>query len=332
MVNHSRQALVGAIGGTYITLALADIDELAISDFALLNTADFKQPMDAIERYLDSIPRCPNKVGLSIAGTVAGDRAEFAHRKWAITKNDVRAVTRADHVTLINDFEALALAAPHLTSYDLNEVRRGKTVLYGNKAIIGAGTGLGVAALIHANDSWVPLAGEGGHVAFPAQPAGEFSISLMFPDAGFISADDIFTGRGLVALYAALVKARKAKAVSTGARAIAAAGLTRDDPTAAEAIDLMVTWLGRFAGDVALTCGATGGVYLTGGLAANIVPALRSVRFLDAFGAKGSMASYLGDISINAVKTGADAGLKGAALAVGRALPVGSAVKRAAVR
>jgi glucokinase len=321
MINHSRLALVGAIGGTYISLALADIDELTVSDFALLNAADFKQPMDAIERYLTSIPRCPNKVGLSIAGSVAGDRAEFAHRKWSISKNDVRAATRADHVTLINDFEALALAAPVLTTYDLNEIRSGKTVRYGNKVIIGAGTGLGVAALVHHGDDWVPLAGEGGHVAFPAQPAGEFSVAEVFPRSAFISANDVFSGRGLVATYDTLVTARGAGAASSGARAIAAAGLSREDPIAAEALDLMVTWLGRFAGDVALTCGARGGVYLAGGLAANIVPALRSARFLEAFGGKGALSPYLADIPINAVKTGADAGLKGAALAVARALP-----------
>lgn len=330
MINHSRVALVGAIGGTYISLALADMDELSVSDFALLNTADFKEPMEAVERYLASIPRCPNKVGISVAGTVVGDRAEFGYRNWTITKNDVRAATRADHVVLVNEFEALALATPLLTSYDLNEVRSGKTVPYGNKALIGAGTGVGVAALVHSGERWVPLAGHGGHVAFPSQPVGEFPVEEIFPESTFISANDIFSGRGLVALYEALGQARNRPAEISGARAIAAAALRRDDAIAAEALDLMVTWLGRFAGDLALLFGAQGGVYLAGGLAANIVPALQSIRFNDAFGSKGAQSGYLAEIPVRVVKTGADAGLKGAAIAVARSLPVSAPAKRAA--
>ena len=68
MTDHSRQALVGAIGGTYISLAVTDIDELSIANFALLSSADFDTPMQAIERYLKSIPRCPDKIGLAVDG------------------------------------------------------------------------------------------------------------------------------------------------------------------------------------------------------------------------------------------------------------------------
>ena len=72
MTNNSRHALVGAIGGTYISLAIVDIDEYAVANFALLNSADFNNPMEAIERYMKSLPRVPDKVGLSVAGTSRG--------------------------------------------------------------------------------------------------------------------------------------------------------------------------------------------------------------------------------------------------------------------
>ena len=109
MIEHSRQALVGAFGGTYISLAIADIDELSVSNFALLDAPDFDAPMQAVERYLASIPRCPNKVSFAIAGSVEGDNVTFTHRNWTLNRNDVRAATRADHVCLINDIEATAL-------------------------------------------------------------------------------------------------------------------------------------------------------------------------------------------------------------------------------
>lgn len=321
MIDHSRQALVGAMGGTYISLATADIDELTVSNFALLNTADFERPMQALERYLTSIPRCPNKVGLALAGTVAGDKATFTHRDWTLSKNDVLAATGADHVAFINDLEALALSLPHLTDHDVQEVHPGEAVLHGTKVVIGAGTGLGIAGLVHTGETWIALGGEGGFAAFPAQPAGEFDIRQAFEPRAYISADDVFSGRGLVALYTALARSRNATPAPAGARIIAAAGLTHEDPIAAEALDLIATWLGRFAGDVALIYGARGGIYLAGGLAANIVPALTTGRFREGFESKGKRSDYVGRIAVKVVKTGADAGLKGAALALARSLP-----------
>lgn len=321
MIDHSRQALVGAIGGTYISLATADIDELTVSNFALLNTADFDRPMQAVERYLTSIPHCPNKVGIAMAGTVAGDKATFTHRDWTLSKSDVRTATGADHVAFINDLEALALSLPHLTDYDVQEIHPGQAVPHGTKAVIGTGTGVGIAALLPAGDDWIALGGEGGYAGFPTQPAGEFDIRQAFEPGVHVAADDVFSGRGFVTLYNALARSRNATPASTGARGIAAAGLTREDPVAVEALDLIATWLGRFAGDIALIYGARGGVYLAGGLASNIVPALSTGRFREAFRSKGKRSDYVGRVSVKVVKTGADAGLKGAALALARSLP-----------
>lgn len=328
MTEHSRQALVVAIGGTYITLAVADIDELSVSNFALLNSADFDDPMQAVERYLKSIPRCPNKVGVAVTGTVDGDQAQLTHRSWTITKNDVRAATGADHVTLINDLEALALSLPHLTAYDLNELVRGEPVLHATKLAVGSGTGLGVAGLVHTGEKWIPVRGEGGQVAFSWAAGDEFDVRQAFPPGTFVAADDVFSGRGLITLYGALARSKGGEPQTLGARKIADLGLTHEDPIAVEALDLIATWLGRFAGDMALTFGARGGVYLGGGFASNIVPALSTGRFRDAFEAKGKFSAYVQKISVNVIKTGADAGLRGAAVALARNLPVRPTTQR----
>ena len=147
MTDNSRHALVGAIGGTYISLATMDIDELTIANFALLNTNAFKSPMEAIERYLKSIPRCPRMVALSIAGTVERDTATLTHRPWTFDWNDIRSVTDADKVCFVNEFDALALAMPHMTKYELIALGDGVTAPGGHKAVISAGTGLGTASL-----------------------------------------------------------------------------------------------------------------------------------------------------------------------------------------
>lgn len=321
MAEHSRQALVGAIGGTYISLAVADIDELTVSNFALLNTADFEQPMQAVERYLASIPRCPNKVGLALAATVSGDRAKFAHRDWVLTRNDVRAATGADHVSMINDFDALALSLPSLSKYDLHELNAGQAVPYATKAVIGAGTGLGIAGLVHVGGVWTVVGGEGGYMSFPAPTDGEFDIRRVFPAGSFVSYDDVFSGRGLIALYNGLRAEAKEPAKQLGARAIAAVGLAREDPIAVRSLELMATWLGRFAGDIALLYGARGGLYLAGGLVANTIPALETGHFRQAFENKGGHSAYLAEIPVRVIKTAADAGLRGAAIALANSLP-----------
>lgn len=321
MVENSRQALIGAIGGTYISLATMDIDELTVANFALLNSADFKNPMEAIGRYLKSIPRCPNKVGLSIAGTVDGDRATMSHLPWSFDWNDIRAVTDAHHVTFVNEFDALALALPHMTDYDLQEITAGELHPHTTKLVVGAGTGFGAAALAWTGDKWHALSGESRFASFPAPLGHEFDVRAILGHEGMVSVEQVLSGRGLVALYGALAKAKGSQHIHSTAPHITKAALAGKDEVASEALDLMATWLGRFAGDLALHFGARGGVYLTGGLPSNIVPSLQTGRFRDAFEGTGERHGYLSKVPVKVIKTGADAGLRGTAIALANSLP-----------
>ena len=321
MVEHSRQALVGAIGGTFISLAVMDLDEYSVGDFALLNSANFKSPMEAIERYLKSLPKIPNKIGLSVAGHVDGQKAVMAHLPWSFDWNDIRAVTGCDHVAFVNEFEALALATPTLGSYDLVTINTGLPKRTATRAVISAGTGFGAAALVWTGDKWVAMSGASALASFPATLGHEFDIRAVIAHEGFAHAGQVLTGRGLVALYDALTHERGAKAATLTAEQITNAGLGGRDELAARALELMATWLGRFAGDIALHFGATGGVYLAGGMPSNIVPVLLSAHFRDAFEGVGDRHIYLGDTPVHVVKPAADAGLRGAAIALASSLP-----------
>lgn len=321
-MHNSRQALVGAVGGTYISLAIMDIDEYSVANFALLNSADFHSPMEAIERYAKSLPRMPDKVGLSIAGTVTESAAKMSHLPWSFDRNDIRAVTDATHVCFVNEFEALALSAPTLGNYELITINRGAIKRTETRAVIGAGTGLGAAALLWTQDRWVALSGSSRLASFPHPLADEFDITGVIAKEGFVQAGQVLTGRGLVALYEALARERGQAVARRTPAQITKAGLTGDDPAAARALELMATWLGRFAGDVALHYGATGGVYLAGGMPANISSALKSRHFLDAFEGVGERHGYLADVPVHVVKASADAGLRGAAVALANSLPV----------
>ncbi len=324
MVEHSRQALVGAVGGTYISLAIADIDELTLNNFALLNSASFNNPMEAIARYLKSVPRCPDKVGLAIAGHVDGERAAMSNLPWSFSWNDIRAVTGdAKYVRFVNEFEAMALAVPRMSAYDLLPIKNGKPTKYGTKLAISAGTGIGSAALIWSGEKWFATSGESAQATFPAVMPDEFDIRAALSNDGFLAAGEVLTGHGLVALYNELLhSASGGAAKSITPEEITKAGLSGENEVARVALDLMTVWLGRFAGDIAAHFGAAGGVYLSGGMPANILSTLNADRFLEGFERAGSKHARLADVSVYVIKTGADAGLRGAAVALANSLPI----------
>jgi glucokinase len=313
---HSRHALVADIGGTFISLALADIDELTIDHFALLSAADFAAPMDAVERYLKSLPKRPSKASFAVAGKVEGDHARMTFRPWTIRAGDIKAVTGAEVVTLVNDVEALALALPHLTGDELIPIQAGRADATAPRVVISAGTGLGVAAATYVDGRWVPLMGEGGQMTFPAPHPGEFDFRRSFPKGAHLPAEAVFSGRGLTSLYGALSRHHKKDQRALTPVQITAAAASGDDPVATEAMRLMGLWFARFAGDVALLYGATGGVYLAGGFSASIVPAMGAAAFTAAFADKGASRARLEAIPVKVIKTGADAGLRGAAVAL----------------
>jgi glucokinase len=267
-------------------------------------------------------------VALAFAGEVSDDVAEFEHRKWRVTRNDIRAATRATHVLMINDAEAAALMVPNLSRYDLVDLREGRAVPHGNKALVTCGSGMNITGLVHAAGEWRPVAGKGGLSNFFLVPSDPEELRKT-PFAQAPSYVEVFSGRGLVALYAAL--AGKDHEAAPGARQIAAAGLSREDPVAVRSLQIMATWLGRMAGDVALMYGAGGGLYLGGGLPANIIPALQTGHFELAFVGDGRRAEYLREVPVRIVKMSADAAMRGAALAAGKSAPSRSTAHRLSV-
>jgi glucokinase len=317
MTDNSRHALVGAIGGTYISLATMDIDELTVANFALLNSASFKSPMEAIERYLKSIPRCPRMVALSVAGKVERDTATMTNLPWTFDWNDIRSVTDADKVCFVNEFDALALAMPHMTKYELIPLGDGVVAPGGYKAVIAAGTGLGTANLFLVEGHWHARSGASRLAGLPISQADDFDFTEFVDQNGFVPAGRMLCGKGLVDVYRKL----GGTAAKPTPESITTSGLKGTDAIAARALELMATWLGRFAGDIALHYGATGGLYLAGGLPTGLAEILKKGSFRAAFDGVGDRAAYLKDIAVYTLKSAADPGLRGAAVALANSLP-----------
>lgn len=321
MTIRSRHALVGDIGGTHARFAISDIDELTISHFAAFRCAMFPSLEAAIQAYLASLPNRPRMGAIAIAGPASGETLKLTNLPWTFTREDIRAAAGIDRLTVVNDFEALAMSLPYLSAHDLHKIGGGEAVADAPRIVLGPGTGLGMAGLVPADGTWIAVGSEGGHVTFPLETAREMAIAerLRGKDS-HLSAEDMISGPGLLRLYRTLAEMSGRTGSAHGPADITRLALARDEALAEEALELFVTWLGRFAGDMALAYGAAGGVYIGGGIAPHIIKALEAPSFRAAFEAKGRLSGYMAAMPVHVVKA-ADAGLRGAALALSLAVP-----------
>lgn len=318
MIARSREALVGDIGGTNARFAMADIDELTIDHFAAFSCRGFPSLEAVIAAYLASVPHRPKMASLAIAAPIWGKRIEITNLDWSFTHEDIAAATGAETPVLVNDFEALALSLPYLIPHDLHPLNGGKPVENGAKVVLGPGTGLGVAGLVYGTGSWVAVPGEGGHVSFPAQDVEEVEIlRRLSAGGGWVSTERLISGPGLERIYAILRDMRGVPSAPKPVAEVTRLALAEEDPFAVEALGYFLKWLGRFAGDMALVYGATGGVYLGGGIAPRILKALEGEAFRSAFTEKGRLTGLLSQVPVNVIMAG-DVALRGAAIALSR--------------
>jgi glucokinase len=285
--------LVADIGGTNARFGLVTSPGAPPSGVAVLSGADYATLPEAVAAYLarDAGGVRPGAACLAVAGPVDGGRYRLTNAAWEGSVTDLG----LPYAALLNDFEALALSLPHLGAGDLVSLG-GPEPAYGVKAVLGPGTGLGVAGLVPTERGWTPVPGEGGHVTVPVSDARELEIVrvLLAGGAHQVVAEHVLSGPGLVRLHRAL-------AVVDG---VTAPGLTPeeilarpDDPLCAETVEVFCRLLGGFAGNVALTLGARGGVYLGGGILPRIVDQVRAGGFRARFADNPDMSGYLAAIA-----------------------------------
>ncbi len=313
----SRIALVGDIGGTNARFAIADLDTLGLTDFAVLSGADFPTLADAANAYLARHKIRPRQAALAIAASIIGDTIQFTNSPWLCRASALGREVDIESLSLLNDFEALALALPHLDSAGLVRIGGGEALPQATKIVLGPGTGLGIGGLVWSAAGWTPVPGEGGHVSLAAETREEFEIvEAMRKQFGRVSAERLLSGPGLSDLHDAIRAIAGAQSPRLTPGEIIAAARAGEDRAAVDALDRFIVWLGRFAGDMALSFGARGGVYIGGGIAPRILPELQDGRFRTAFDAKGRMTPFVAPIPIHVITTG-DAALTGVAAFLG---------------
>lgn len=260
-----------------------------------------------------------------VAGPIVGQTARLTNVPWLVDAAAVRARFGIPSVTLLNDLEAMAHSVPVLRDDELAVIQEGHRVPTGNAAVIAAGTGLGEALLHNVGGRLVPSPTEGGHADFAARTPDEIGLLRFLADRhGRADYERVLSGPGLVNIHrfthaGPCPECDPDRDPAQAPSLISGAALARRCPDCVRALEIFVSVYGAEAGNLALRSVATAGVFVGGGIAPKILPALLDGRFIDAFRAKSPLDDLVAAVPV-AVVLNEEAALIGAAVHAGRAL------------
>ncbi len=325
------RVLAGDIGGTKVLLQLAEFER---ASYRLIAEQRFESgayngllPLAREFLRMTGSTLAPDAACFGIAGPIApapdGQIARVTNLPWVVESAPIVKDLAIPRVRLINDFQAVGYGIEALRPEDFVVLQSGERLSGAPCAVIGAGTGLGQALLVWQDDHYESVATEGGHADFA--PTDELQVELLrhlSERYGRVSYERVLSGPGLVNLYSFFIS----RGQPTGGdllraedppAAITAAALQGNDQAAAATLRLFLKVYGAHAGNVALNYLARGGVFIAGGIAPKILPALRDGSFVRAFADKGRMSALLVSIPVHVI-TNERVGLLGAALAARR--------------
>ncbi len=297
MTKAAQPVLLADIGGTNGRFALAREGEIQETKRVLV--ADYPGLLEAVRDFLNEArPEImPRRAALAFAGPVAQGRAQLTNGSWRVSASGVRQALDMDSVALVNDFAALAWALPELGERDVVALGGGEAVRGAPAIVVGPGTGLGVAGYIPGPDGAVVLATEGGHVTMaPADRRESALLDHLRARFGHVSAERVLSGARLENLYRAIAAMEGAAVPVRQAPEIITEALTGGCPVSVAALGDFCAMLGTVAGNLALTFGARGGVFIAGGIVPRFVEFLAASTFRERFEAKGRFAAYLAGI------------------------------------
>ncbi len=309
--------LVADVGGTNARFAVINGPGQLPGRLQVLHSDDFPAFQDALGHYLANTDgERPRAAAIAIAGPVTGDQVRFTNHPWSFSIASTRRTLQLDRLRVINDFTALALALPHLGPDDTHLVGPGEAVAGAPLALIGPGTGLGVSGLLPAGSHWLPLSGEGGHATLaPGNSRESALLDIVRQDFPHVSAERVLSGSGLPNLYAALAKLEGDKAIGdVTPEFITDRALSHSDDLCVATVNTFCSLLGVVAGNLVLTLGARGGLYIGGGVVPRLGQFFDQSPFLTSFSAKGRHTGYLTKVPVRVIRAESPA-LLGAAQA-----------------
>lgn len=315
MAKLPSHAIVADIGGTNARFSRVALDSLVLDKVAVYPCAQFATLADALTHYMQQQDVADIKhVAIAIACPVTGDQISMTNFHWQFSVKAMQQQLGLAALNVMNDFTAVAMCLPALGEEQKVKVGGGQAQDAKPMAVLGAGTGLGVAHLINVHGQFIPLPGEGGHIDWAAQNEQEWFIQqTLAKQYGHVSPERLLSGPGLEAIYQALALYRQQPAEPVNAAEIASLALSGQSTLAQDSVKQFFASLGSVAGDLALTLSTFGGVYIAGGIAPKLLPLLADSEFRARFEAKGRFSAFNRQIATYVV-TAEQPGLVGAAV------------------
>jgi len=301
----ARPWLVADIGGTNARFGWVAEGAQGVAHVTTLPVAAHRKPAAAAQAYLAALAAQlgsayapPRAAALAVATAVGEDQVAMTNSGWSFSRQALRAELALDELLVLNDFEALALSLPRLGASQLRTVGDAGLARAGAAAsamaVIGPGTGLGVAGILPTAVGWAAIPGEGGHASLA--PADDFESQLLaaardeFPH---VSAERFLSGIGLPVLHRAVAQVLGVATPGLTTEEVVERGLARTDRVCDRTLDAFCALLGGFAGSTALVLGARGGVFIGGGIVPRLGERFFASAFRERFEAKGRFQDYL---------------------------------------
>ena len=295
--------LAADIGGTSTRLRLVHgAETLDEKDYSSQNYPDLNSILDNFIKANSPIDL--QSACLAVAGPVREGKARVTNLPWEVHESLISKDFAIPHVRIINDFEAIGYALAKLQPDDFYELQAGSPDSVGTRALIGAGTGLGVAIVTRCGERWQVLPGEGGHVDFAPRTAEQQALlNYLQQQSARVSVEMLLSGPGLERIYEFFCTRNgiDPNSVRRTAASISSTALIGRDPLAVKTLDLFVEIYGAQAGNLALTSLASGGVFIAGGIAPKILTLLKRGRFIEMFSDKPPMSELLHSMPVRVV-------------------------------
>lgn len=311
--------LAGDIGGTKTNVALLETDGRTIGRIVAQQTFP-SGSYDSLEKIIREFLAAEHEPHLThacfgVAGPVVDGRVDATNLKWDVSADALAGLLGIYRISIINDLEATAYGIEALTPEQLYTLNEGDYRRGGNRALVAAGTGLGVAGVVCHENHYHPIASEGGHIDFaPRTPLEAKLLDYLLQReefGGHVSYERILSGPGLLNIYTFLRDTNYAAepdwlATELGgdgdpAASISRAALAHRSELATKALDIFVEIYGAMAGNLALLMMATGGCYVGGGIAPKIMEKMKDGAFLRSFLAKGRFQSLLRAMPVHVI-------------------------------
>jgi glucokinase len=292
------RVIAGDIGGTKTLLQFVGSDGVSVEQ--RYESGAFVTFDDLLRDFTSRSQHRADAACFAVAGPVLGRTASVTNLHWEMDADKLEAAFSIGHVALINDFEAVALGVPLLADADVVPLQLGNRIANAPIGILGAGTGLGEAIVIHDGARWNVIASEGGHADFAPQNEEQTRLLLALREKlGHVSWERLLSGMGLVNIHNFVTGIDRPYDEVIPAEI--AAAYARHDEAARHTVDIFVDIYGSEAGNMALRVLARGGVFLAGGIAARNLDWFNDGRFIEAFLRKGRFHDVLKNVPVNLI-------------------------------